>query len=48
MALTRVALNQQCPYGIRQLAAVVLKKYVKVGAEVQARPVLKAPPGFKV
>ena len=29
LALTRVALNQQTPYGTRQLAAVVLKKYIK-------------------
>ena len=29
LGLTRVALNQSFPYGTRQLAAVVLKKYVK-------------------
>ena len=29
LALTRVALNQQVPFGTRQLGAVVLKKYIK-------------------
>jgi hypothetical protein len=37
LALAHVAVAPDLPYGIKQLAAVVLKKYVKARARARAR-----------